>query len=363
MTLKRLALCFPLLLAFSAAEVGPANADFLNDVKRGASQVGRAIGEGVEDAGNAIGRGARKLGRDMERGYCKLSENRKCRVNSSVGRDKKGTYAYDPKNPKKKYRGDDTDPKATDRDKELSKFAAYVKTKELTPSEIEDRDVYKFRRFLLPNAKLGMGFPEKEKLVPPTKSGEIRPCCEKGGGGGFLTDRLDKTQLRFYGGADYLTKPGEPVYATIDGWVEMRKDPRKEFQGLILRNKEGYRVSIYFVELTPEIDKALADKSHYEVKAGETVLGKAEDLHPVYPPEVPNHVHVIMSDPKGNPIDPSGKILLERAPKSVPEKMPEKKMPVAKAPDTKAPDTKAPEAKAPETKPPEVKPPETTAKP
>jgi hypothetical protein len=319
MTLKRLALCFTLFAAFSAFEVAPLKADLLGGIKK----AGRAIGEGVEDAGQAIGRGARKLGRDMERSYCRLSKD--CRVNSSVARDKKGTYAYDPKNPKKKYRGDETDPKETDRDKQLSKFAAYVKTKELTPSEIEDRDVHKFRRFLLPNAKLGMGFPEKEKLVPPTKSGEIRPCCEKGGGGSFLTDRLDKTQLRFHGGTDYLTKPGEPIYATIDGWVEMRKDPRKEFQGLVLRNKEGYRVSIYFVELTPEIDKALKDKSRYEVKAGETVLGKAEDLHPVYPPEVPNHIYVIMSDPKGNPIDPSGKILLERAPKSVPEKMPEKK--------------------------------------
>ncbi|MGE3875350.1 MAG: hypothetical protein AB7F74_20545, partial [Parvibaculaceae bacterium] len=315
------------------------------------------------DAGDAIGRGARKVGRDMEKGYCRLTENRNCRVNSSVARDKKGTYAYDPKNPKKKYRGDETDPKETERDKQLSKFAAYVKSKELTPSEIADRDVYKFRRFLLPNARLGMGFPEKEKLAPPTKSGEIVACCEKGGGGGFLTDRLDKSQLRFSGGADYLTKPGDPVYATIDGWVEIRKDPRKEFQGLILRNKDGYRVSVYFVELTPEIDKALTDKTRYEVKAGETVLGKAQDLHPVYPPEVPNHVYVIMSDPKGNPIDPSGKILLERAPKSVPEKMPEKQAPQAKAPEAKTPDTKTPDVKTPETKAPDTKAPETAPKP
>jgi hypothetical protein len=314
MTLKRLALCFTLLVAFSAAQVQTAHADLFNDFKRGALRVG-----------GAMERGARKLGRDMERGYCRLTEARDCRVNSSVARDKKGPYAYDPKNPKKKYRGDETDPKDTERDKQLSKFAAYVKTKELTPSEIEDRDVHKFRRFLLPNAKLGMGFPEKEKLVAPTKSGEIQPCCAKGGGGGFLADRLDKTQLRFSGGTDYLTKPGEPIYATIDGWVEMQKDPRKEFQGIALRNKEGYRVSIYFVAVSPEIDKALKDKSRYEVKAGETVLGKAQDIHPAYPPEVPNHVYVIMSDPQGNPIDPSGKILLERAPKSVPEKMPEKK--------------------------------------
>jgi len=321
MTLKRLALCFAFIVAFAALGAEPLKADFLGSVKK----AGNAIGEGVEEAGSAIGRGARKIGRDMERGYCRLTEAKDCRVNSSVARDKKGTYAYDPKNPNKKYRGDGTDPKATDRDKQLSKFAAYVKAKELTPSEIEDRDIYKFRRFLLPNAKLGMGLPEKENLVAPTKSGEISACCEKGGGGGFLVDRLDKTQLRFNGGTVFLTKPGEPIYATIDGWVEMRKDPRKDLQGLVLRNKDGYRVSIYFVELSPEIDKALNDKNRFEVKAGETVLGKAEDLHPVYPPEVPNHIYVIMSDPRGNPIDPFGKILLERAPKSVPEKMPEKK--------------------------------------
>ena len=336
MTLKRLALCFTLLISFPAVEIGSAQADFLTDIKRGARKVGRAIGEGVEDAGDAVERGARRLGRDLERGYCDLTEDSDCRVNSGVRRDKKGTYAYDPKNPKKRYRGDETDPQTTERDKQLSKFAAYVKTKELTPSEYEDRDVYKFRRFLLPNAKLGEGFPEKEKLVPPTKSGEIRPCCQKGGGGGFLVDRLDKTQLRFYGGSDYLTKPGEPVYATIDGWIEMRKDPRKEFQGLVLRNEDGYRVNIYFVELEPQIDKALKDKSRFAVKAGETVLGKAQELHPVYPAEVPNHVHVVMSDPKGNPIDPSGKILLERAPKSVPEKMPEKKTSEKPAPEAVA---------------------------
>jgi hypothetical protein len=329
MILKRLALSLALLLTFATVDVATVKADLITNIEHGARKVGRAIERGAKKAGDAIGRGARKVGRDMERGYCRLTKD--CRVNSGVARDKKGTYAYDPKNPKKKYRGDETDPKVTDRDKQLSKFAAYVKNKELTASEVEDRDAHKFRRFLLPNAKLGEGYPEKEKLVPPTKSGEIRSCCEKGGGGEFLADRLDKSKLRFYGGSDYLTKPGDPIYATIDGWVEMRKDPRKEFQGLILRNTDGYRVSLYFVELSPEIDKALKDKARFEVKAGETVLGKAQDLHPVYPAEVPNHVHVIMSDPKGNPIDPSGKILLERAPTSVPEAKPESKAPATAA--------------------------------
>ncbi|MGE0242245.1 MAG: hypothetical protein AB7S59_26280, partial [Parvibaculaceae bacterium] len=237
------------------------------------------------------------------------------------------------------------------------------------------RDDHHFRPFLQPGAKLGEGFPEKEKLMPPTKSGEVRPCCLKGGGGSFLDDRREKTKLRFYGGTDYLTKPGEPVYATIDGWIERRKDPRKDLQGVVLRSADGYRSAIYFVELAPEIDQALASKSRFTVKAGETVLGTAQDLHPIYPADVPNHVFVAMSDPKGNLIDPSGKILVERAPKTAPAaKSPET---AAKSPETaaKPPETaaKPPEAtpKSPDTtaKPPEkspdtpAKPPETTAKP
>jgi len=169
----------------------------------------------------------------------------------------------------------------TERDKQLNKFAEFVNNKEVTKAEIEDRDFYHFRPFLQRNAKLGEGFPEKEKLVAPTKSGEIRPCCcLAGGGGSFLNDRRDKTKLHFYGGTDYLTKPGDPIYATIDGWVERRKDPRKGLEGVVLRNEAGYRSSIYFVELAPEIEKALTGTSHFEVKTGETILGNAQDLRP-----------------------------------------------------------------------------------
>ena len=208
-----------------------------------------------------------------------------------------------------------------------------MKTKELTPSEYEDRDVHNFRRFLLPNAELGVGFPEKEKLVPPTKSGEIRPCCLKGGGGGFLADRRDKTKLRFYGGTDYLTKPGEPIYATIDGWVEMRKDSAQGASGPRPAQRGWLSRDPLFRRACAPDRQGVEGQNRFAVKAGETVLGKAQDLHPVYPAEVPNHVHVIMSDPKGNPIDPSGKILLERAPKSIPEKMPEKKTSEKPAPE------------------------------
>lgn len=335
MTLKRLALCCAALLVFSGMQGAPLRADLLDDIgtgarktgkaiERGATKAGRAVKEGVEDAGEAVGRGARKLGRDLERGYCDLTSDRDCRVNARVGRDKQGPYTYDPKNPSKKYRGDETDPAQTDRDKQLSGFASYVKNKDLTEAEIDDRDVHGFRIFLAPNARLGVAFPDAERtLKAPTKSGEIRPCCQKGGGGPFLTDRLDKSKLVFAGGSEYLTKVDEPIYATLDGWVEKEEVPRNNFAGLVLRNEKGYRATISFLRLTPEIEQALKSNTRYEVKAGETIIGHAQDLHPAYPPDVPNHVYVTMSDPKGVPVDPVGKITLKRVPKSIPAKAPE----------------------------------------
>ncbi|MBK1870320.1 hypothetical protein [Taklimakanibacter albus] len=334
MSLNRLALCCAALIVFSGLHVAPASADLLGDIgtgvrktgkaiERGAKKAGKAVKEGAEDAGEAIGRGARKLGRDLERGYCNLTSDRDCRVNARVGRDKQGPYTYDPKNPSKKYRGDETDPAQTDRDKQLSGFAAYVKNKDLTEAEIDDRDVHGFRRFLAPNAKLGVAYPDAQKaLKAPTKSGEIRPCCQKGGGGPFLTDRLDKSKLFFAGGTEYLTKVDEPVYAPLTGWVEKEEDPRNNFAGLVLRDDKGYRATVSFLRLTPEIEQALKSNTRYTVKAGETVIGHAQDLHPAYPPEVPNHVYVTMSDPKGDLIDPAGKITLKRVPKSIPAKAP-----------------------------------------
>lgn len=334
MTLKRLALCCAALLVFSGLQEAPVRADLLGDIgtgarktgkaiERGATKAGRAIKGGVEDAGEAVGRGARKLGRDLERGYCDVTSDRDCRVNARVGRDKQGPYTYDPKNPSKKYRGDETDSAQTDRDKQLSGFASYVKNKDLTEAEIDDRDVHGFRHFLAPNARLGVAFPDAEKtLKSPTKSGEIRACCQTGGGGPFLTDRLDKSKLVFAGGTEYLTKADEPIYATLDGWVEKEEDPRNNFAGLVLRNEKGYRAAISFIRLTPEIEQALKSNTRYEVKAGETIIGHAQDLHPAYPPDVPNHVYVTLSDPKGVPVDPAGKITLKRVPKSIPAKAP-----------------------------------------
>jgi len=335
MPLYRLALGCAALVIVSGLHAPPARADMLGDIgtgarktgqaiERGATKAGRAVKEGVEDAGEAIGRGARRLGRDLERGYCEVTSDRDCHVNARVGRDKQGPYAYDPKTPAKKYRGDETDQALSDRDRQLSEFAAYVKNKDLTEAETDDRDVHGFRIFLAPNSRLGVPFPDADKdLKPPTKTGEIRPCCQKGGGGPFLTDRLDKTGLVFAGGTEYLTKVDEPINATIDGWVEKEQDPRNGLTGLVLRNEKDYRSTISFVRLTPEVEQALKAGTRYNVKAGETIIGHAQDVHPAYPPEVPNHVYVAMTDPKGNPIDPAGKITAKRVPKSIPAKSPE----------------------------------------
>src|SRR5688572_22032956 len=110
MSIKRFAFCFTVLLAFSTVYASPASADLITEIKkgarktgtaikRGARKVGSAIEEGVEDTGVALKRG----GRTLHRGFCDTFTDKsdaQCRAESGVGYDKKGTYTYDPKNPK-----------------------------------------------------------------------------------------------------------------------------------------------------------------------------------------------------------------------------------------------------------------------
>jgi hypothetical protein len=174
----------------------------------------------------------------------------------------------------------------------------------------------------------GEAWPGAEKeLKPPTRSGEIRGW-DKRGGGGFLNPRSDNGVVRFHGGVDYTVhRVGEPIFATMSGWVEREARPYKEEErkgltGLILKNERGYTSTIFYIDPTPEIKNALKTptldgitKNRYKVEAGETVIGHAQNLHPIYPNDVPLHVHVTLRDPQGRPVSPDGKIRITRKPK------------------------------------------------
>lgn len=296
------------------------------DINRAAINVGKAVERGVQD----VGKGLDHLGGEINREFCDLMTLGKaskgeagCNTSAGIGYDDQGTYTYDPSAPDIKYRGGEGSAgDANSTDKQLSQMAEFAKASEIETWEYEDQDVNGIARFLPPDTVLGEAWPNAAtSLKPPTKSGQLRPCCG-GGGGGFLATRFDKGKLRFHAGADYATVVREEIYSPISGWVERVKNPGKPgLMGLLLVNDKGYSASVFYIEPTQEIRDALArptldgvTKNRYKVEAGKTVIGYSQDLHPSYPANVPQHVHVTLTDPSGNPVSPDGEARIRKTP-------------------------------------------------
>jgi hypothetical protein len=186
--------------------------------------------------------------------------------------------------------------------------------------EYQDEDVYGIRRFLLPDKTIGEAWPNAEnELRPPTQTGEVRPCC-KGGAGGFLATREDHGSLRFHAGTDYVDKVGDPIFSPMTGWIERVKNPgRQGMTGVLITNDRGYTASVYYIQPAQEISTALQRGEKVTVEAGKTVIGTAQDLHPAYPADVPQHVHVTLEDPQGNPVAPDGKTRIRKTPPATAE--------------------------------------------
>lgn len=290
-------------------------------------------GKDINKTAIKVGKGAEHLGQQVGKTFCDLMTmgqysqgNAGCNINAGVGRDSKGTYVYNPSDPDKKYRGDESDENKGPTDQRLSEMVRTFKESQIQTWEYEDQDVYGIKRFLPPNTTIGEAWPNADReLKPPTKSGEIRPCC-KGGGGGFLATRNDHGHLRFHAGVDYVDHVGEKITAVMSGWVQRMKNPgRPGLTGLLIVNDRGYTASIYYIKPTPEITKALqaenpigVTKYRYRVEAGKTVIGTAQDLHPDYPAEVPQHVHVTLTDPAGNAVAPDGHTRIHKTPSDIP---------------------------------------------
>lgn len=306
----------------------------------------RGIGGAVEQAGRDTGATLEKAGRDtgatllkavqdtgaeaeragdwlneqgekLERWFCNVMTGgayergeASCSVDAGVGHDDEGYYTYSPSDPGRKYRGNEGDEARTRDETQLSEFAEYLnEAVELEYAWYEPDAWMGLQRFLPPDYHPGTPWPASEgAIVPPTKSGELRGCCA-GGGGGFLSLRKGKSgDIRLHGGADYLTTFNEPIYAPIDGTIVRPKNPshNSPLTGVLIRSDGGYTATVYYVDLTPEIKATFEDGVPYRVKAGETLLGHAQDIHVTYPKEVPNHVHVTLEDPDGRRVSPEG---------------------------------------------------------
>lgn len=289
--------------------------NFYEDVRKFFSRTARDVEKGLDH-----------FGREFEKEFCDFFTAGRasrgeagCGINGGVGFDREGVYTYDPQHPDQKFRGTSRDPAKTEEDRLLSEFAQFVSESQIKTWEYEDQDVHGIRRFLPPDTVLGEAWPNAaQALRPPTKSGAIRPLG-KGGNGGFLAPRSDNGKIRFHAGVDYLATPGEPIYAPASGSIERIKNPgRPGLGGLLIVDPAGYSASVYYVEPTAEIKQRLSSPGvqaeKFKVEAGVTLIGHAQAIHPAYPADVPNHVHVSLADPNGNPVSPDGQMRIRKTP-------------------------------------------------
>ena len=109
-----------------------------------------------------------------------------------------------------------------------------------------------------------------------------------------------RASYRRHDGADYRSRPGQPVVSPSDGHVQRVSAPYKDdarYSGLLIRGSDGNAVNLWYV--APDAGVVGTD-----VAAGDRV-GVAQDLRAKYGAAMTNHVHVRITNPGGGAIDPA----------------------------------------------------------
>lgn len=144
--------------------------------------------------------------------------------------------------------------------------------------------------------------PQPDQFANPT-GGTVRGC-DSYGCGHFGAPRGTS---RTHDGADWVSTPGQDVFAPVNGKVvrvsaPYRNDPR--YSGVLIESPRGRSVFVWYVSPSNKIIGRT-------VAAGD-VIGTAQDLtikYPARPPRRPgpitNHVHVRIWDRSGKPVDPT----------------------------------------------------------
>ena len=269
------------------------------------------------------GRGINHVGTELNRELCDFfasgdsgTDRAECNVDGAAGYDtEEGTYTYDPSAPDERYFGNETGEPKSENERELRNLAQYLNDSQIQTWEYQDNDVLGIKRFVQPDTPLGEAWPNASAEVrPPTRSGEVRSCCTAGGGR-FLALRNDHGKLRFHSGTDFVTTAGEPILAPVTGVIErVASLGRVGLNRMSILGSEGFAATVYFVEPTAEMRSALEKGHSVPVVAGQTVIGHAQKLQPAYPENVPQHVHLTLTDPKGNLIRPDGQAEMTRTP-------------------------------------------------
>lgn len=123
------------------------------------------------------------------------------------------------------------------------------------------------------------------------------------GSGAFGAERNGRT----HDGTDYITKPGQNVYAPMSGIVDGIVPPYDRgidsdvLSGLAIVGSDGSECIVFYIRPAKDVMGML-------VRAGRTVIGVALTLQRRYE-EITDHVHVRIHDPNGRPVDPTTRIL------------------------------------------------------
>ena len=283
------------------------------------------LGCAVAAITDPVGEGINHFGKEVSNEFCDLMTgggykrgDAGCGVDAGVGRDSKGYYTYDTKNPDTKYRGPakgDVKSQTPEEKRvvdQLNDLARRMnRSVPETYSEFNFKKAYGIDKFLLGKMRIGTPWPATAgPLFAPTRSGLIRGR-DREGGGSFLSTRRSKEGIRFHVGEDYVAMPRERIFSTISGDVVRLKPPGKQgLSGLEIRAANGYTLTIYYIAASQNIQRALqvpeakrtpSDKAALKVIAGSSTLGFAQDLTLPnrYGSNITNHVHVTLQDDKG----------------------------------------------------------------
>jgi len=109
----------------------------------------------------------------------------------------------------------------------------------------------------------------------------------------------DEYARRTHSGIDYLTSPGMPILAPMTGTITVIGQMDTGLSAIYIRSGSPDGTLARVLYINPIEGLVINQK----VKAGE-VIGYAENIHPYYHDNIPNHVHVDFRDPLGNKFNP-----------------------------------------------------------
>lgn len=195
-------------------------------------------------------------------------------------------------------------------DKNLDEFQKWATATEPSYEELEPWSDG-LSRFLTGNKILGESLPKEMEVISPTKTNIIR-TKDGYGVGYFLSPRAisnkdgKRVGTRYHGGVDFVTTPGEPIYAPVSGTVLRVSNAYKKnsngLKAIVMITDFGHTVKILYTSPNRTI------KIGRKIKVGQ-IIGVAQDLSVKFKKKgkkaMINHVHLTIIDSAGNRVSPS----------------------------------------------------------